>query len=97
MLKFEYLVENYVCVLLILKYTVFFTSPSSGCSLNRLNSVTGQYAQACVQTAGQCGVDVLDLWSLMQKDEQVLHTCLLIRQHGTKSTEEIDQIWGEPI
>ncbi|KAG9268483.1 hypothetical protein AMEX_G17466 [Astyanax mexicanus] len=41
-----------------------------GSSLNRLNSVTGQYAQACVQTAGQCGVDVLDLWSLMQKDGQ---------------------------
>ncbi|XP_026868669.1 isoamyl acetate-hydrolyzing esterase 1 homolog [Electrophorus electricus] len=39
-----------------------------GSSLNRLNSVTGQYAQACVQTASHCGVDVLDLWSLMQKD-----------------------------
>ncbi|XP_076834236.1 isoamyl acetate-hydrolyzing esterase 1 homolog [Brachyhypopomus gauderio] len=39
-----------------------------GSSLNRLNSVTGQYAQACVQAAGHCGVDVLDLWSLMQKD-----------------------------
>ncbi|XP_027028440.1 isoamyl acetate-hydrolyzing esterase 1 homolog [Tachysurus fulvidraco] len=41
-----------------------------GCSLNRLNSVTGQYAQVCVQTAAQCGVDVIDLWSLMQKDEE---------------------------
>ncbi|KAF5903400.1 isoamyl acetate-hydrolyzing esterase 1, partial [Clarias magur] len=39
-----------------------------GCSLNRLNSVTGQYAQVCVQTARECGVDVIDLWSLMQKD-----------------------------
>ncbi|TRY85963.1 hypothetical protein DNTS_015372 [Danionella cerebrum] len=39
-----------------------------GSALNRLNSVTGQYAQACVQAAGQCGVDVLDLWTLMQKD-----------------------------
>ncbi|XP_053489485.1 isoamyl acetate-hydrolyzing esterase 1 homolog isoform X2 [Ictalurus furcatus] len=39
-----------------------------GCSLNRLNSVAGQYAQVCVQTAKQCGVDVIDLWSLMQKD-----------------------------
>ncbi|KAI5616799.1 isoamyl acetate-hydrolyzing esterase 1-like [Silurus asotus] len=39
-----------------------------GCSLNRLNSVAGQYAQVCVQTARQCGVDVIDLWSLMQKD-----------------------------
>lgn len=42
-----------------------------GCPLNRLNSVAGQYAQACVQAAGQCGTDVLDLWTLMQKDGQV--------------------------
>jgi len=41
--------------------------------LNRLNSVAGQYAQACVQAAGQSGVDVLDLWTLMQKDGQVTH------------------------
>ncbi|KAL0969341.1 hypothetical protein UPYG_G00225790 [Umbra pygmaea] len=41
-----------------------------GTILNRLNAVAGQYAQACVQTAGQCGVDVLDIWTLMQKDRQ---------------------------
>ncbi|XP_076021704.1 isoamyl acetate-hydrolyzing esterase 1 homolog [Genypterus blacodes] len=41
-----------------------------GCPLNRLYSVAGQYAQACVTAAGQCGVDVLDLWTLMQKDGQ---------------------------
>ncbi|XP_038142148.1 isoamyl acetate-hydrolyzing esterase 1 homolog [Cyprinodon tularosa] len=41
-----------------------------GCPLNRHNSVTGQYAQACVQAAGQCGSEVLDLWTLMQKDGQ---------------------------
>ncbi|XP_055028036.1 isoamyl acetate-hydrolyzing esterase 1 homolog isoform X1 [Misgurnus anguillicaudatus] len=41
-----------------------------GSALNRLNSVAGQYAQACVQTAGKCAVDVLDLWTLMQKDGQ---------------------------
>lgn len=41
-----------------------------GCALNRHNSVVGQYAQACVQAAGQSGADVLDLWTLMQKDEQ---------------------------
>ncbi|CAM4644403.1 hypothetical protein PO909_011931 [Leuciscus waleckii] len=41
-----------------------------GSALNRLNSVAGQYAQACVQAAGQSGVDVLDLWTLMQKDGQ---------------------------
>ncbi|KAM4723490.1 isoamyl acetate-hydrolyzing esterase 1 homolog [Anableps anableps] len=41
-----------------------------GSPLNRHNSVAGQYAQACVQAAGQCGSDVLDLWTLMQKDGQ---------------------------
>ncbi|KAI1895888.1 hypothetical protein AGOR_G00111390 [Albula goreensis] len=41
-----------------------------GCPLNRLNSVAGQYAQACVEAAGQCGVEVLDLWTLMQKEGQ---------------------------
>nr|XP_046267978.1 isoamyl acetate-hydrolyzing esterase 1 homolog isoform X2 [Scatophagus argus] len=41
-----------------------------GCPLNRHNSAAGQYAQACVQAAGQCGTDVLDLWTLMQKDGQ---------------------------
>ncbi|XP_061824383.1 isoamyl acetate-hydrolyzing esterase 1 homolog isoform X1 [Nerophis lumbriciformis] len=41
-----------------------------GCPLNRLNSMAGQYAQACVQAAAQCGADVLDLWTLMQKDGQ---------------------------
>lgn len=46
-----------------------FSSPGS--TLNRLNSVAGQYAQACVQAATQCCTDVLDLWTLMQKDGQV--------------------------
>ncbi|XP_026165557.1 isoamyl acetate-hydrolyzing esterase 1 homolog [Mastacembelus armatus] len=41
-----------------------------GYPLNRHNSVAGQYAQACVQTAAQCGSDVLDLWTLMQKGGQ---------------------------
>lgn len=58
-----------------------FASPA-GCPLNRHNSVAGQYAQACVEAAGQCGVDVLDLWTLMQKDGQVrINTsscCLLL-------------------
>nr|XP_057946494.1 isoamyl acetate-hydrolyzing esterase 1 homolog isoform X2 [Doryrhamphus excisus] len=31
-------------------------------------TLKGQYAQACVQAAAQCGADVLDLWTLMQKD-----------------------------
>lgn len=41
-----------------------------GCRLNRLNSVVGEYAGACLQVAQDCGVDVLDLWTLMQKDTQ---------------------------
>ncbi|XP_063040210.1 isoamyl acetate-hydrolyzing esterase 1 homolog [Engraulis encrasicolus] len=41
---------------------------AKGNALNRTNSVAGQYAQACVKTAAQCGAEVLDLWTLMQKD-----------------------------
>uniref|UniRef100_A0A8C1ACE0 Isoamyl acetate-hydrolyzing esterase 1 homolog n=2 Tax=Cyprinus carpio TaxID=7962 RepID=A0A8C1ACE0_CYPCA len=39
-----------------------------GSSLNRLNSVVGQYVQACVQAARQSGVDVLDLWTVYLSD-----------------------------
>ncbi|NWR76407.1 IAH1 esterase, partial [Centropus unirufus] len=42
---------------------------AKGDKLNRLNATTGEYAQACVQVAGACGTDVLDLWTLMQKSE----------------------------
>jgi len=41
-----------------------------GCKLNRLNLVVGEYAGACLQVAQDCGIDVLDLWTLMQKDTQ---------------------------
>ncbi|XP_075413240.1 isoamyl acetate-hydrolyzing esterase 1 homolog isoform X3 [Tenrec ecaudatus] len=41
-----------------------------GCKLNRLNLVTGEYAKACLQAAQDCGTDVLDLWTLMQEDNQ---------------------------
>lgn len=41
-----------------------------GSPLNRCNSAAGQYAQACVLAASQCGADVLDLWTLMQKGGQ---------------------------
>lgn len=43
----------------------------TGSKLNRLNSVVGEYAGACVQVARDCGIDVLDLWTLMQEDTQV--------------------------
>ncbi|XP_026644744.1 isoamyl acetate-hydrolyzing esterase 1 homolog isoform X2 [Microtus ochrogaster] len=45
-----------------------------GCKLNRLNAVVGEYADACVQAARDCGTDVLDLWALMQKDNQAIST-----------------------
>ncbi|XP_029087335.1 isoamyl acetate-hydrolyzing esterase 1 homolog [Monodon monoceros] len=43
---------------------------SIGCKLNRLNLVVGEYARACLQVAQDCGIDALDLWTLMQKDSQ---------------------------
>uniref|UniRef100_A0A667Y825 Isoamyl acetate-hydrolyzing esterase 1 homolog n=1 Tax=Myripristis murdjan TaxID=586833 RepID=A0A667Y825_9TELE len=67
-----------------------------GCPLNRLNSVAGQYAQACVQAAGQCGADVLDLWTLMQKDGQdytvYLSDGLHLSEKGNQFVAE--HLWG---
>ncbi|XP_003272767.2 isoamyl acetate-hydrolyzing esterase 1 homolog isoform X1 [Nomascus leucogenys] len=40
-----------------------------GCKLNRLNSVVGEYANACLRVAQDCGTDVLDLWTLMQDSQ----------------------------
>ncbi|EHB07714.1 Isoamyl acetate-hydrolyzing esterase 1-like protein [Heterocephalus glaber] len=48
----------------------------SGAWRNRRNSVTGEYARACAQVAHDCGTDVLDLWTLMQKDDQDLSAYL---------------------
>ncbi|NXK86425.1 IAH1 esterase, partial [Formicarius rufipectus] len=42
---------------------------AKGDKLNRCNATTGEYAQACVQVGGDCGTDVLDLWTLMQKNQ----------------------------
>ncbi|KAF4790477.1 Cleavage and polyadenylation specificity factor subunit 3 [Turdus rufiventris] len=42
---------------------------AKGEKLNRCNATTGQYAQACVQVARECSTDVLDLWTLMQKNQ----------------------------
>ncbi|XP_072107307.1 isoamyl acetate-hydrolyzing esterase 1 homolog isoform X2 [Mobula birostris] len=39
---------------------------SIGNKLDRYNSVTKEYAQACVKVATECGTGVLDLWTLMQ-------------------------------
>ncbi|NXN94269.1 IAH1 esterase, partial [Rhinopomastus cyanomelas] len=42
---------------------------AKGYELNRRNATTGEYAQACVQVARACGTDVLDLWTLMQENQ----------------------------
>ncbi|KAK2533918.1 Iah1 [Columba guinea] len=42
---------------------------AKGDKLNRHNATTGEYAQACVQAAMDSGTDVIDLWTLMQKNE----------------------------
>ncbi|XP_072912995.1 isoamyl acetate-hydrolyzing esterase 1 homolog isoform X2 [Hemitrygon akajei] len=39
---------------------------AKGNKLDRYNSVTKDYAQACVKVATECGTGVLDLWTLMQ-------------------------------
>ncbi|CAB1443424.1 unnamed protein product [Pleuronectes platessa] len=67
-----------------------------GCPLNRHNSVAGQYAQACVQAAGQCGTDVLDLWTLMQKDGQDFTVYLSDGLHlSEKGNQFVAQhLWG---
>ncbi|KAK7904337.1 hypothetical protein WMY93_016944 [Mugilogobius chulae] len=66
-----------------------------GCALNRANAVTGQYAQACVEAAGQSGADVLDLWTLMQKEGQDFteYLCdgLHLSQKGNQFVSE--QLW----
>ncbi|CAL1575086.1 unnamed protein product [Knipowitschia caucasica] len=67
---------------------------AKGCALNRLNAVTGQYAQACVQAAAQCGVEVLDLWTLMQKGEdftEYLCDGLHLSQKGNQFVSR--QLW----
>lgn len=56
--------------LVFISHPLDFLSPT-GCKLNRLNSVVGEYANACLQVARDCGTDVLDLWTMMQKDNEV--------------------------
>lgn len=67
-----------------------------GCPLNRHNAVAGQYAEACVRAAGQLGADVLDLWTLMQKDGQdfspYLSDGLHLSQQGNQFVAQ--HLWG---
>ncbi|XP_043845935.1 isoamyl acetate-hydrolyzing esterase 1 homolog isoform X1 [Dromiciops gliroides] len=43
---------------------------AQGYKLNRMNLVVDEYAKACLQVGQNCGTDVLDLWTLMQKDNK---------------------------
>ncbi|CAN9502105.1 unnamed protein product [Ophioblennius macclurei] len=67
-----------------------------GSPLNRHQSVVGQYAEACVQAAGQVGADVLDLWTLMQKDGQDFRLYLSDGLHlSQKGNQFVAQhLWG---
>ncbi|XP_067840357.1 isoamyl acetate-hydrolyzing esterase 1 homolog isoform X2 [Heptranchias perlo] len=47
---------------------------AKGGKLDRCNSVTKQYAGACVKVATECGTDVLDLWTLMQMENRVIRS-----------------------
>ncbi|CAL8286990.1 unnamed protein product [Lota lota] len=65
-----------------------------GFPLNRHNSVAGRYAQACVEAAGQCGVEVLDLWTLMQKDGQ---DCTVYLSDGLHLSDKGNQFVSEHL
>ncbi|MBN3311270.1 IAH1 esterase, partial [Amia calva] len=67
-----------------------------GTSLNRLNAVTGQYAQACVQAGAECGTEVLDLWTLMQENGQDFTSYLSDGLHLSERGSEFvaQHLWG---
>nr|XP_033795622.1 isoamyl acetate-hydrolyzing esterase 1 homolog [Geotrypetes seraphini] len=69
---------------------------TKGCKLNRLNSVAGEYAHACVEVAKCCGTSVLDLWTLMQKDKQDFSTYLSDGLHLSKKGNDFvaAQLWS---
>ncbi|XP_015269499.1 PREDICTED: isoamyl acetate-hydrolyzing esterase 1 homolog [Gekko japonicus] len=64
--------------------------------LNRHNATTGEYAKACVKTARDCGIEVVDLWTLMQTNNQDF-SCYL--SDGLHLSEEgnnflANQLWS---
>ncbi|XP_029451703.1 isoamyl acetate-hydrolyzing esterase 1 homolog isoform X2 [Rhinatrema bivittatum] len=69
---------------------------TKGDQLNRLNSVTGEYAKACVQVARSCGTSVLDLWTLMQQDKQGFSSYLSDGLHLSKKGNDFvaSQLWS---
>lgn len=57
------------------------TCIAKGNKLDRCNSVTKEYTQVCVRVATECGTDVLDLWTLMQSENQNFSSYLLDGLH----------------
>ncbi|XP_067878516.1 isoamyl acetate-hydrolyzing esterase 1 homolog isoform X3 [Heterodontus francisci] len=64
---------------------------TKGGKLDRCNSVTKQYAEACVKVATEYGTDVLDLWTLMQMENRDFASYLLdglhLSEEGSKFLE----------
>ncbi|XP_021294422.1 GDSL esterase/lipase At5g45920 [Herrania umbratica] len=54
----------------------------------RTNEAAGAFAKACVETAGECGIPVVDLWTRMQQDpdwrKAYLRDGLHLTQDGNK-------------
>ncbi|XP_062981897.1 isoamyl acetate-hydrolyzing esterase 1 homolog [Elgaria multicarinata webbii] len=69
---------------------------AKGEKLNRFNSTTGEYANACVKVARDCGTDVIDLWTLMQKNNQGFSCYLLDGLHlsGEGNNFLANQLWS---
>ncbi|XP_048660791.1 isoamyl acetate-hydrolyzing esterase 1 homolog isoform X3 [Marmota marmota marmota] len=63
-----------------------------GWKINRLNSVVGEYASVCLQVAQDCGTDVLDLWTMMQKDNEGNNRSSRILKHLARSHVTIN-LW----
>nr|XP_056712640.1 isoamyl acetate-hydrolyzing esterase 1 homolog [Euleptes europaea] len=69
---------------------------AKGEKLNRLNATTGEYAKACVKIARDCGTEVVDLWTLMQKNNQDFSCYLSDGLHlsGEGNNFLANQLWS---
>ncbi|XP_066468203.1 isoamyl acetate-hydrolyzing esterase 1 homolog isoform X1 [Tiliqua scincoides] len=69
---------------------------AKGEKLNRLNSITAEYAKACVKVGEDCGIAVIDLWTLMQKNNQDFSRYLSDGLHlsGEGNNFLANQLWS---
>ncbi|XP_042306718.1 isoamyl acetate-hydrolyzing esterase 1 homolog [Sceloporus undulatus] len=69
---------------------------AKGEKLNRLNSTTGEYAKTCVKVAEDCGTCVIDLWTLMQKNNKDFSCYLSDGLHlsGEGNNFLANQLWS---